>query len=300
MYARMYVGGFTEGRVNMMVTREDPSALRWLIGNELRRARLRAGKTQAESGKAIGSSHAKINYLEIGKTQQTPDDVTALMRFYGSDVAEVDRLASLAGGAETNTWWAPFGDALPNWFKIFVGLEGLARGEFIYEPLAVPGQLQTEDYARGTLRGHLYVSPLDAEQVVRARMARQRVTDEQNPLDLQAVIEEQVLDRNVGGPEVMRAQLEHLLTLMERDNVSLQVMPLDVAVHDGLDGEFMILTFQEAQSIAYIEYREGAVYVQNQDQLGAYTMAAERLRAAALSKSDSIAAITARLTKLAR
>ncbi len=86
---------------------------------------------------------------------------------------------------------------------------------------------------------------------------------------------------------------------MERDNVSLQVMPLGVAVHDGLDGEFMILTFQEAQSIAYIEYRAGAVYVQDQDQLGGYTMAAERLRAVALSKSESVAAITARLTKLA-
>ncbi|WP_016699432.1 helix-turn-helix domain-containing protein [Actinoalloteichus spitiensis] len=279
--------------------RADPSALRFLIGHDLRSARERAKLKQTEAAKVLGCSQAKINYLESGKTQQKPDEVTALLRAYGADVEHVDRMASLAARADQGTWWAPFSDALPNWFKIFVGLEGLATAEFSYESLLLPGQLQTPDYAAGLLVGNLRVPPMDAPQVVRARMARQRLTDDTNPLRFRAVIEQYVLDRVVGGPQVMRAQLEHLLNLMRRDNIELRVMPVSVAVHDGLDGDFLLLDFGEAQSIGYIEYPTGAIYVQDQDQVSAYTLSADRLCAAALSVSDTADAIAARIETLA-
>ena len=278
--------------------RSDPSALRFLIGHDLRVARERAALKQAEAGNALGCSQARINYLETGKTQQKPDDVTTLLRAYGADVEHVDRMASLAARADQGTWWAPFGDVLPNWFKTFVGLEGLAASEFTYESLLLPGQLQTPDYAAALLVGNLRVPPMEASQVVRARMARQRLADEADPLRFRAVIEEYVLDRIIGGPQVMRAQLEHLLTQMQRDNVELHVMPVTVAVHDGLDGDFLLLDFDEAQSIGYIEYPTGAIYVQDQDQVGAYTLSADRLCAAALSVSDSADAITGRIESL--
>ncbi len=76
----------------------------------------RAGLKQAEAGKVLGCSQAKINYLETGKTQQKPDEVTALLRACGMDVEHVDRMSSLAARADQGTWWAPFGDVLPNWF----------------------------------------------------------------------------------------------------------------------------------------------------------------------------------------
>ncbi|WP_020663235.1 helix-turn-helix domain-containing protein [Amycolatopsis benzoatilytica] len=278
--------------------RADPSALRFLIGHDLKVARERANLKQTEAAKVLGCSQAKINYLETGKTQQKPDEVTALLRAYGADVEHVDRMASLAARADQGTWWAPFSDVLPNWFKIFVGLEGLAAAEFSYESLLLPGQLQTPDYAAGLLVGNLRVPPMDAPQVVRARMARQRLTDDTNPLRFRAVIEQYVLDRVVGGPQVMREQLEHLLTLMQRDNVELHVMPVSVAVHDGLDGDFLLLDFDEAQSIGYIEYPTGAIYVQDQDQVGAYTLSADRLCAAALSLAESADAIAARIETL--
>jgi transcriptional regulator with XRE-family HTH domain len=278
--------------------RSDPSALRFLLGHDLRVARERAGLKQAEAGKALGCSQARINYLETGKTQQKPDDVTTLLRAYGADVEHVDRMASLAARADQGTWWAPFGDVLPNWFKTFVGLEGLAASAFTYESLLLPGQLQTADYAAALLVGNLRVPPMEASQVVRARMARQRLADDTDPLRFRAVIEEYVLDRIVGGPHVMRAQLEHLLALIQRDNVELHVMPVTVAVHDGLNGDFLLLDFDEAQSIGYIEYPTGAIYVQDQDQVGAYTLSADRLCAAALSVSDSADAIAARIETL--
>ncbi|MGH3564437.1 MAG: helix-turn-helix domain-containing protein [Pseudonocardia sp.] len=278
--------------------RSDPSALRFLIGHDLRAARERAGRKQVEAAGVLGCSQAKINYLESGKTQQKPDEVTALLRAYGADVEHVDRMASLAARADQNTWWAPFGDVLTDWFKTFIGLEGLAAAEFTYEPLLLPGQLQTPDYAAALLVGNLRVPPMDAPQVVRARMARQRLTDDIGPLRFRAVLEQYVLDRVVGGPQVMRAQLEHLLALTRRNNVELHVMPVDVAVHDGLDGDFLLLDFDEAQSIGYIEYPTGALYVQDQDQVGVYALSAGRLCAAALPVADSAELIAARLAAL--
>jgi transcriptional regulator with XRE-family HTH domain len=278
--------------------RADPSALRFLIGHDLRTARERAGLKQVDAGRVLDCSQAKINYLETGKTQQKPDEVAALLRAYGADAEHVDRMASLAASADQGTWWAPFGDVLPNWFRTFVGLEGLAIAEFTYESLLLPGQLQTPDYAGALLAGNLRVAPVDAPQVVRARMARQRLVDPANPLRFRAVIEEYVFDRIVGGPAVMRLQLEHLLALMERDNVELHVMPVTRTVHDGLDGDFLLLDFAEAQSIGYVEYPTGAIYVQDQDQVATYTLSADRLCAAALSVSASAGAIAARIDEL--
>jgi hypothetical protein len=149
------------------------------------------------------------------------------------------------------------------------------------------------------LANNLRVPPMEVHQVVRGRKARQRVADESDPLRFRTVIEEYVLDRIVGGPTVMRAQLGHLLSLMERDNVELHVMPVNIAVHDGLDGEFQLLDFVEAQSIGYIEYPNGAVYVQDQDQTELYALTADRLCAAALSEADSMALIASRMDKIA-
>ncbi|ATL69891.1 helix-turn-helix domain-containing protein [Nocardia terpenica] len=282
--------------------RADPNALRFLIGRELRDARERAKKTQKEASEVLDCTQTKITYLESGRNQQQPAEIKALLNFYAGstriDPVHVERLASLAERADQSSWLAPFGDVFPNWFKIFVGLEGLASRVFTYKQTLLPGQLQTSEYATALLDGNLRVAPMDAPQVVAARMARQRVAAERNPLQFCAVIEEYVLDRIVGGPEVMRSQLEHVLELMERDNVELHVMPVSVTVHDGLDGEVMLLDFDAAQSIGYIEYPAGAIYVQQLDQIALYKMAADRLCRAALSVSESAEVIRRRIRKL--
>lgn len=278
--------------------RADPSALRYLLGHDLRTTRERAGVTQVAAGAVIGSSPAKINYLETGKTQQKPDEVVALLRAYGADVAHVDRMASLAGRADQGTWWAPFSDVLPDWFKTFVGLEGLAVSQFAFSAQLLPGQFQIPDYAAALFVGTLHVVPLDAPQLVKARMARQRLMDETAPLNFRAVIEESVLNRRVGGDEVMTRQLEHLLMLMGLEHVEIHVMPSSVAVHDALDGDFIVLDFDEAQSIAYIEYSVGALYVQDPSQVGRYATTADRLCDAALSVGDTQALIRSRIAKL--
>ncbi|MTE16250.1 helix-turn-helix domain-containing protein [Nocardia aurantiaca] len=278
--------------------RSDPAALRFLIGHDLRASREKAGIKQADAAKILGCNQPKINYLETGKTQQKPDETTALLRAYGADVEHIDRIASLAGQADRTTWWAPFSDVLPDWFRTFMGLEGLATGQFVYRSKVIPGQLQTENYATAVLEGGLQIALMDVPQVVRSRMARQRLINDPNPLRMVAVLEEAVLDRPVGGPVVMREQLQHLLDMAQLDNVELHIMPTRVAVHDGINDEFMLLDFESAQSIGYLEFAAGALYVQDQDQVRLYKMMADRMRAAALSPSESAEVIAARLASL--
>lgn len=281
-----------------MPIRNDPSALRWLVGHELRAARLQARRTQTDAARELGCTGVKINYMETGRNHQQPEEIERLLRFYGADAEVVRRLATLAGRGDQGTWWASYADALPHWFRTFVGLEGLARGMFVYEQMVFDGQLQTREYASALLVDNVRISRTEAAHVVRARMARQRLTDDP-PLQYHAVLEEAVLHRTVGGPAVMAAQLRHVLELVERDNVTLQVMPAARAVHDGLSGPFRVLDFAEARSIGYVEYRDGGVYVQGQAELEMYDLTAERLSEQALTDADSVALIRDRIEALA-
>src|SRR5690606_29470865 len=193
----------------------------------------------------------------------------------------------------------PFSEVLPNWFKAFVGLEGLAKSQFTYQAMTLTGQLQTEGYATALLSGGLQIAPLDLPQAIGARMARQRLVGH-DPLWLQSVIEEQTLDRLVGGVEVMAEQLRHLRDLMDQDNVDLRIMPTSTAVHAGLDGDFTLLNFDEALSLGYIEYQTGALYVQDQAQVAMYKMIADRLLSLALTAEESARMIEGRIDRLQR
>lgn len=141
--------------------------------------------------------------------------------------------------------------------------------------------------------------PDHTERVVGLRMDRQRRLDsDRDPLQLLALIEESVLDRPVGGPAVMRRQLEHLISMSERDNVEIRVLPTSAGWHDGGVGPFKLLDFAQAQSIGYLEVVNGAIYVQDRDEVAGYTRIVTRLRELALSPADTVAAIRARLSAL--
>jgi Domain of unknown function (DUF5753)/Helix-turn-helix domain len=282
-----------------MADREAPSALRWLIGVELAHFRNRAGKKAADAAKAIDCSAGKISHLESGRNQQQPAEVTDLLRYYGADLADIERLASLAGGADRSTWWAPWTDVVPDWLRTFVGLEGLASTVSDYATFVVPALLQTSDYSLGATVSSGRVRPDHTERVVGLRMDRQRRLDsDSDPLQLLALIEESVLDRPVGGRAVMRRQLEHLISMSERDNVEVRVLPTSAGWHDGGIGPFKLLDFAKAQSIGYIEIVNGAIYVQDQDQVLGYTRIVTRLREVALSPANTVMAIRARLAAL--
>ncbi len=184
---------------------------------------------------------------------------------------------------------------LPDWLRTFVGLEGIAESEFTYAPLVLPGLLQTESYAAALTAVSVRVRPDHNERVVSFRMARQRRLHDDTPLKLTAVIEEAVLDRPVGDAATMRDQLEHLAELVKSDTVDLRVLPTAVGPHVALSGRFTVLNFRDAQSIGYVEIPDGAVYVQDQDQVSGYIRSGERLLSVALSSTNSLEAVERRL-----
>ncbi|MGW1682765.1 helix-turn-helix domain-containing protein [Saccharopolyspora sp. NPDC002376] len=278
-----------------MVDRQDPSALRWLVGVELRNFRIRAGETSAAAARAIGCSPGKITHLETGRYFPQPDEVVGLLKFYGAPNWEIERLNSLSGRSNQKTWWAPWVDVLPDWLKTYIGLEGIAESLFAYQALIVPGLMQTEAYAAALTMTSARVRPDHNERLVSFRMARQRRLVDEAPLQLKIVLEESVLDRPIGDREVMCGQLQHLLDLSMQDNIDLRVLPTSVGPHAGLNGSFMVLRFPDAQSIGYVEIPDGAVYIQDQDQVAAYIRSAERLASSALSEDASAEAIKARL-----
>ena len=270
-----------------MSDRDDPSAVRWLVGVELARFRERSGQTTIEAGKVIGCSPGKIGHMESGRNQQQPGDVRDLLRFYKADQADIDRLSSLAGSAGNHTWWAPWNDVVPDWLRTFVGLEGMASHSMIYAPLVFPALLMTEEYALGMTEGNLGVRPDHNDRVVSLRMARQSRLSADPPLRLTVLLEQAVLDRPIGDDKIMRGQFEHVLRLMERETVDVRILPITVGAHDALVGPFTVLEFEKAQSIGYVELVNGAVYVQDHNHVAGYTRIIDRLLGAALSAEQS-------------
>ena len=160
-----------------------------------------------------------------------------------------------------------------------------------------PGHSSTASYALGATAGHIRVRPDHNERTVSLRMERQRrLFANEDSLQLTVLLEEVVLDRPIGGKEVLRGQLEQVMQLVEHDNIEVRVLPTDVGYHEALIGPFTVLDFAKAQSIAYVELVNGAVYVQDQDQVNGYNRTIDRLREVALSPEETVTVIQSRLT----
>jgi hypothetical protein len=274
-----------------MTVRNDPSALRWLIGVELANFRKHATATPQEVLDATGITKSKLSSMENGRYQQHPDDIAKLLSFYRVAQRDIDRLSSLAGSATGRSWWAPWSHVVPVWFRTFVGLEGLAEAEFCFEPMVLPGLLQTEEYAQAITEATGFVRRDHSERFVSFRQARARRLTDDEPLTLHAVIGEAALRLDVGTPEIRKAQYRHLVALAKSPTVTIQVMRPEDGPHTAMTGKFSVLDFAHAQSIAYSEHLDGAVYVQDQDDVHTYKMAVENLRSVALAPAKSLALI---------
>ncbi len=274
------------------------SPLRWLIGTELARYRNEARLTMAEVSARTGISKPKLGHLETGRQQQDPDDIAVLLAAYGAQQRDIDRLTSLTGRADEATWWAPWAQVLPDWLKTFVGLEGIAEREFTFEPTIIPGLLQTQEYAAAVTASSPRVRVDHGERFVGFRMARtRRLTDPDRPLALHAVLTEGALRLAVGTPELRRAQLRHLVELAELPTVKLQVVRPEDGLHSAIAGPFMLLGFESALSICYVELKDWAVYLQDPDQVRTYKMVTDNLQQVALGPEQSVALIQSMLSQ---
>jgi transcriptional regulator with XRE-family HTH domain len=261
--------------------RGGPTVLRIVLGSQLRRLREQRQITCEEAGEAIRASHSKISRMELGRVRFRRRDVADLLTLYGvNGEDEREAMLALADQANEPGWWHSYSDILPNWFEVYIGLEEAASRIRAYEVQFVPGLLQTEDYARAvTLLGHPDAPGHEVERRVGLRMRRQSLLQAEEPPHLWAVVDEAVLRRPLGGTQVMRKQLKHLLELTDSPNITLQVVPFELGGHAAAGGPFSILRFAEPdlQDVVYIEQLTSALYLDKPVEVDSYLEVMEQL-----------------------
>ncbi|MGJ6960384.1 helix-turn-helix domain-containing protein [Streptosporangium sp. G11] len=258
-----------------------PTILRILLGAQLRRLRVAKDITREQAGYAIRASHAKISRLELGRVGFKERDVADLLTMYGvTDTQERAPLLALARQASAPGWWHKYGDLLPNWFQVYVGLEEAASIVRTYEVQFIPGLLQSPEYARAVIMlVHGGASAEEVDRRVSLRMARQERLTRPDAPTLWAVMDEAVLRRPIGGPQVLRAQIDHLLEVVEMPNVKLQIMPFERGGHAAAGGPFSILRFPERDlpDVVYMEQLTSALYVDKREETDHYMQVMDRL-----------------------
>ena len=258
-----------------------PTVLRILLGAQLRRLREGKGISREDAGYEIRASGSKISRMELGRVSFKERDVADLLSMYGvTDAAERDALLGLARQANNPGWWHHYGDILPPWFQSYLGLEAAASLIRTYEIQFVPGLLQTPEYARAViLLGHAGADADEIDRRVELRRQRQQILARTEPPQLWAVIDEAVLRRPIGGPEVMRAQIEALIEAAKQPNIRLQIIPFHAGGHAAAGGPFAILRFPEPElpDVVYVEQLTSAIYLEKRDDVDHYAIAMERV-----------------------
>ncbi len=269
-----------------------PTVRRRRLGAELRRLREAHSLKLEEVAERLGLAPSTLSRIETGKAPTKSAYLSALLDQYQVDDPGVRKvLVDMAREGHRKGWWSIYDDVLPSGFDIYVGLEAEASGLRSYETDVVHGLLQTTDYALAVLRE---LRPRDTEEqlqrVVDLRMQRQRLLDQDPPLDLWLILDEGAIRRNVGGSAVMRRQLEQLVQASRWSNVTLQILSFASGAHAGLTGPFAILEFPERtdSDVAYTESVGGMIYLEKDREVRACVEAFDRMRAAALSPVASV------------
>jgi len=262
------MAGKARGGTSTMIRRQ--------LGSKLRQMRLDAGKTVADVGAARLGSETTIWRLENGQGGVPKvGTVLGLCRLYGADAETTDLLIALAEGSDQEDWWeAAYGDVLPRWFQVYVGLEAGASSIRTYDGELVHGLLQTADYARAVYQASQPDAAEEAiKQHVEIRLERQRnVLNRPQPARMTTLMGAGVLARAVGGPAVMAQQITHLRSLTQHDQVDIRVLPWEAGAHAAMLGAFALLDFDDDADppIVYIEAEAGARYLAKQNELAGY------------------------------
>jgi transcriptional regulator with XRE-family HTH domain len=233
-----------------------PTVLRIILGKRLKELREASGIRAEAAAKALRVNHLTIRRMENAQVGLKVPYVKELLRLYDVGEAEVGEFIAMAERANAPGWWYPFRDALPDWFRAYVSLETDAEVIRVYEPHYVTGLLQTRDYARAVIGAGFPNEPEESlEHRVDLRVRRQKLLDRAGAPTLWVVLEEAALRREVGGPAVMRAQLDRLTEAAELPNVTLRIVPLAAGPHPGTGGHITYFRFRERelQDIVYTE-----------------------------------------------
>jgi transcriptional regulator with XRE-family HTH domain len=272
-----------------------PAVRRRKLGTELRALRTGAGLTSGEAARLVGWHQSKVSRIETGSSGVKPADVRLLLDAYGVGDAQLrELLLALAGsdeGGGRHHWWHAYRGVLPPTYRDFISLESQASAMRTLETSVVPGLLQTPEYARAVTQAA--VGGLDDERLdalVEVRLARQDVLRADPPLELAAILDEAVLHREIGGPDVMARQRKRLMEAARLPQVRLQVLPFTAGAHVGITGPFVIFSFSSTSDldVVVLDHLTSSLYLERKEDLQAYTEAFNTLRIHALSPEDSL------------
>ncbi|MET9364391.1 helix-turn-helix transcriptional regulator [Streptomyces sp. NPDC006632] len=269
----------------MSEPRSAPTVGQVVLGRRLQDLRERAGLRREEAAKVLRVAPATVRRMEMAEVSLKIPYVVLLLKAYGIADAEAEGFVALAEEANKPGWWQRFHDILPDWFSMYVSLEGAASLIRSYEPHFVPGLLQTEEYARHVMRSGALGATNDADidRHVALRMERQSLLTREDAPRLWVVMDETVLRRPVGTPQVMRDQIDRLLEASTLPNVTVQVAEFASGHHPGTYGPFVLFRFAvpELPDMVYSEYLTGAVYLDARPEVATHLEVMDRMAAQA-------------------
>jgi len=257
------------------------------LGMRLREFRTAKGLTVEDVAGELLCSPTKISRAETGARRATLRDVRDLCKIYGVDAKTSAELMELAREARQPGWWTKYDD-----LKIapYIGMEQAATAITSFGMYFFPALLQTEDYARAIIKG---IAPKIDEDIlgqrVEARMMRQKLLEAPKPPKYRVLLDEAVLHRHVGGPAVMKAQLDKILSLMRQEKAAVQVIPYEAGAYGAADSNFVYLEFAGTMlpDLVFVEGLVSQLYLERPDELERYREALDNLRDEALNPRDS-------------
>ncbi|MBF6299993.1 helix-turn-helix domain-containing protein [Nocardia amamiensis] len=272
--------------------------LRRQLGRFLREAREGAGLTTERAAAIMEWHKSTLNRLERGLTEKVRvRDVVALCEIYGLDEDQTDVARGLAEQTPAKSWWHAYGDLIPAWFNLYVGLETAAKELAVFQPLLIPGLLQSADYARAIDRRYF---PEDTEEELerRVRLRHQRrhiLTRSRQPTTASFVLHESVLRTVVGNPGVMATQLRHVADAGTLANVEVRILPFHVGLPLGIAlPPFTILDFAPGgrgkpgePPLVYCESFTGSAYLEGRTDVMRCRQAFATLQQASLDTRPS-------------
>lgn len=263
------------------------------LGRLLRQAREQAGIGLEAAASDLEWSRAKMYRIESGQTPVRALDVDQMCRLYGASPEMTEVLISLAKESKSKGWYHAYGEIIPRWFELYVGLESAANRIRTYEHALVPGLLQTPDYAAEVARTRPGVSDEEVAKLVGLRTERQRLLVRKRPAapTLEVIIEEALLHASVPG---MAGQIDRLMEASTAPNVSVRLLPLSKRLSQvAIAGSFVILDFptngarSAEPTTVYNEGLSGALYIDRLEEVRAYAEVWNTLTRQALSVEES-------------
>ncbi|GAA0498800.1 transcriptional regulator [Paractinoplanes deccanensis] len=266
------------------------------VGRLLKQLREEAGISLMGAAEELEFSRARMYRIEKGEVAVRKHDVIAMCGVYRATARMTEVLLGLAHEAKAKGWWHAYGDVVPAWFELYVGMEQAASRLRSFAPSVIPGLLQTREYAEWVFRKWIGDDEPAVRNAVAVRLERQSLLTRTSPSAprLEVLVDEGVLRRAIPDTQGMRRQLRHLVTVSTRSNVAVRVIPFAAGPHKAASsGQFTILEFPAVGAASpepttiYCENLTGALYLDKLAEVETYESIWGELEAVALSRADS-------------